>query len=131
MNNKDKQRKPVFSVTAKDCRWDYYRGSGKGGQKRNKTSSAVRCTHLASKAVGQAEDGRSQFQNKKLAFRRMADTDIFRKWVKVQFSIKIGRQKEMEERIEREVERLMMPNNLRVEIQDENDKWKQIGLDDV
>ena len=32
------ERKPLFSVTAKDCNWDYYRGSGSGGQKKNKTS---------------------------------------------------------------------------------------------
>ena len=59
-----KERKLLFSVTAKDCDWDYYRGSGAGGQKRNKTSNAVRCTHKDSKAVGKAEDTRSQLQNK-------------------------------------------------------------------
>ena len=53
-------KKLLFSVTAADCRFDYYRGSGKGGQKRNKTSSAVRCTHIASGAVGASDDTRSQ-----------------------------------------------------------------------
>ena len=56
----------IFSVTSKDCEWDYVRGSGKGGQKRNKTSSAVRCRHLPSNAIGYAEDTRSQLQNKQL-----------------------------------------------------------------
>ena len=28
-----------------ECRWDQFRGSGPGGQKRNKTSNAVRLTH--------------------------------------------------------------------------------------
>ena len=69
------EKKLLFSVTAKDCRWDYYRGSGKGGQKRNKTSSAVRCTHTASGAVGKAEDTDSQVKNKKLAFTRMAKSN--------------------------------------------------------
>lgn len=48
-------REPIVTVTAADCRWDYYRGSGAGGQHRNKTSSAVRCTHEPSGAVGQSE----------------------------------------------------------------------------
>ena len=60
----------LFSVTAKDCTWDYIRGSGKGGQKRNKTSSAVRCHHKDSGAVGYAEDTRSQLKNKRLALPR-------------------------------------------------------------
>ena len=47
----------LFSVTAGDCKWDYYRGTGSGGQKKNKTSNCVRCTHTASGAVGKSEDG--------------------------------------------------------------------------
>jgi protein subunit release factor B len=55
-----KEREKLFSVTEKDCRFDYFRGSGKGGQKRNKTDSAVRCTHAPSGAVGASEALRSQ-----------------------------------------------------------------------
>ncbi len=54
------QRELLFSVTAKDCRFDFYRGSGAGGQHRNKTDSAVRVTHLNSGAVGKCEESRSQ-----------------------------------------------------------------------
>ena len=49
-------REKLFTLTAKNFRWDYFRGSGKGGQKRNKTSSGVRCTHEESGAVGQSHD---------------------------------------------------------------------------
>lgn len=59
-------------VTKKDLRVDYTKGSGAGGQKRNKTESAVRITHLPTGEVGYAEDERSQTRNKKLAFRRLA-----------------------------------------------------------
>ena len=69
-------RELLFSVTAKDCRFDYYRGSGAGGQHRNKTESAVRCTHLASGAVGQAEDHREQ-----QAFHPVGPPDFLRRGV--------------------------------------------------
>jgi protein subunit release factor B len=77
----------LFKITAKDCNWDYYRGSGKGGQKKNKTSSAVRCKHRSSKAIGQAQDTRSKKQNKRLAFRRMFESKEFQKWLKIEIAI--------------------------------------------
>lgn len=117
-----RERKPLFSVTAKDCRFDYYRGSGKGGQKRNKTSSAVRCTHIASGAVGQAEDTRSQPKNKSLAFKRMAESDKFKKWHRVEVARCTGRLQQAEEA----TDRAMAPRNLRLEGKDENDRWVEL-----
>lgn len=46
-----------------DLTVDYYRGSGPGGQHRNKTSSAVRLRHHPSGIVVTVEHGRSQHQN--------------------------------------------------------------------
>lgn len=63
----EKKRELIVSVTAKDCKFDYIRGSGKGGQKKNKT---VRCTHLASGASGFCEEHREQHRNKQLAFEK-------------------------------------------------------------
>ena len=80
----------IFSVGARDCRWDYYRGSGKGGQHRNKKSTAVRCVHIASGAVGCAEDQREQKQNKRLAFERMARTQTFQRWAKAEGLKRLG-----------------------------------------
>lgn len=71
----------VFSVTKNDLKFDYTKGSGAGGQKRNKTSNAVRCTHPDSGAVGYAEDTRSQTQNKQLAFKRMTESNEFKMWI--------------------------------------------------
>jgi len=112
-------RKPILSVTKKDCKWDYFKATGAGGQKKNKTSSAVRCTHIDSGAVGQCTEHRSQLQNKKLAFRRMADTIKFKNWIKVETSRRLGREVE----IERDVEKAMHSKNLRVETKDENGRW--------
>ena len=80
----------LFSVTASDCRWDYFRGSGKGGQKRNKTSSGVRCTHIDSGAVGQSDDTRSQHQNKRIAFQRMVESAKFKAWHKLECARRSG-----------------------------------------
>lgn len=61
-----------YDVRRKDLRIDFYRGSGKGGQHRNKTDSACRITHIATGVSAQAEDERSQHMNRRLAFRRLA-----------------------------------------------------------
>ena len=53
------------------CAVDTYRASGPGGQKRNKTSSAVRLRHLSSGLLVIAEESRSQHENKAKALRRM------------------------------------------------------------
>lgn len=53
------------------CEVDTYRASGPGGQKRNKTSSAVRIRHLPSSLIVIAEESRSQHENRARAFRRL------------------------------------------------------------
>lgn len=53
------------------CEVDTYRASGPGGQKRNKTSSAVRLRHPSSGLLVIAEESRSQHENKARALRRL------------------------------------------------------------
>src|SRR5947208_16187820 len=53
------------------CEVDTYRASGPGGQKRNKTSSAVRLRHQPSGLIVIAEESRSQHENKARALRRL------------------------------------------------------------
>jgi hypothetical protein len=53
------------------CEVDTYRASGPGGQKRNKTSSAVRLRHLPSSTIVIAEESRSQHENKAKALKRL------------------------------------------------------------
>lgn len=54
-----------------DCRFDFYRGPGPGGQKRNKTSNSVRLTHLPTGLHVQAGESRSLEENKTRAVRRL------------------------------------------------------------
>ncbi|MBI1830810.1 MAG: peptide chain release factor-like protein [Planctomycetes bacterium] len=53
------------------CEVDTYRASGPGGQKRNKTSSAVRIRHLPSGLIVIAEESRSQHENRAKALKRL------------------------------------------------------------
>jgi hypothetical protein len=53
------------------CAVDTYRASGPGGQKRNKTSSAVRLRHPPSGLMVIAEESRSQHENRARALRRL------------------------------------------------------------
>lgn len=80
----------MFSVTAADCRWDVFRGSGDGGQKRQKTSSGVRCVHEPSGAEGKATDSREQSQNRRTAFERMVATPEFQSWMKLKIEAGLG-----------------------------------------
>jgi hypothetical protein len=53
------------------CRFEAFRGPGPGGQKRNKTSSAVRLTHRPSGLSAEAAELRSQHQNRNKALARL------------------------------------------------------------
>jgi hypothetical protein len=54
-----------------DCRWETFRGPGPGGQKRNKTSSAVRVTHAPTGLSAVATETRSQARNRANALERL------------------------------------------------------------
>jgi RF-1 domain len=53
------------------CEVDTYRASGPGGQKRNKTSSAVRFRHPSTGLIVIAEESRSQHENRSRALKRL------------------------------------------------------------
>ena len=113
----EKQKELLFSITSKDCTFTPYRGSGAGGQKRNKTSSAMRCVHNSSGAVGECESHREQSLNKREAFLRMSKTEVFTKWLDIEIKRKSGQLALLEAKFEKSME------NIRIDIKSEDGKW--------
>ena len=65
------ERRVPDDVLLRQCRREAFRGPGPGGQKRNKTSSAVRLTHVPSGLSAIAGESRSQHENRGKALQRL------------------------------------------------------------
>lgn len=110
----------LFSVTANDCEWSYTKGTGSGGQKRNKTSSAVHCFHRPSGAHGYSESSRSQFDNRRDAFKKMSETKQFKDWHRLEVIKKTGQLQQIRDYVDDQIERI------KVEVKCDG-KWKEVS----
>lgn len=109
----------LFSVTERDCTFDFYRGSGKGGQKRNKTSNCVRCTHNQSGASGKSEEGRSQRKNKEAAFLKMSQTAEFKNWHRIETSRQTGELARINSSVDKDMKKIKVEESV-------NGKWEEV-----
>ena len=112
-------RQILFSVTKKDFRIETFPAGGPGGQKQNKTASAVRITHPDSGAVGECRNHRSQHQNRAEALRRLVEQP---KW-KVWHSNKV-RELTTGKTMAQRVDEAMQPEHLKIEFK-VNGRWAE------
>lgn len=117
----------LFTVDSGQCEWSYTKGTGAGGQKKNKTSSAVHCHHRPSGAHGYSEESRSQHDNKRSAFLKMAETEEFKKWHQIEVWRRLG----VLEQIEKAVQDGMNPRHLKLEVKSEDGRWVQVPFDSI
>ena len=73
-------------VTKKDLEVTYYRGTGSGGQKRNKTSNCVRIHHPSSGVTVEATKSRKQGENQKTALEKLSKHPNFLAWAQTQMA---------------------------------------------
>ena len=112
----------LFSITKKDFTIQTFRSGGKGGQHQNKTDSGVRIIHNASGARGECRNHRHQHMNKKEALKRLVETSKFKLWMNRMVHEVIDGMS-----IEEKVEEQMAPENLKVEVKDDDNKWHRIS----
>ena len=111
-------RQFLLSVTKDDLEVQTFRCGGHGGQNVNKVETGCRIIHRESGAVGESREERSQWQNKKIALRRLTEHPKFKVWLnKKYYELKTGKT------IDQIVDEMMDLNNIKIEIRDEKGRW--------
>ena len=116
-------RERILHLTKSDFIRQTFRAGGKGGQKQNKTESGVRFIHEPSGARGESREARGQLENERLAFTRLANNPVFRSWVSRYHDAYTHKS------IDEEVKRMMLPENLRVEVKNEDGLWEEVSVE--
>lgn len=114
MGAKSTNKRLLFSVSIKDCEIQTFTVGGPGGGGKDTSNTGVRLTHKPSGAVSTAREERSQQTNKVRAFRRLCETKEFKTWHRLTVARLSG-----EKPIEQQVDEAMAPENLKIEVKDE------------
>jgi len=109
-------------ILKKEVIIETYRSSGPGGQRKNKTETSVRLTHLPSGITVIATEHRSQTQNRKLAFERLQERLIKmnqrrKRRIPTPVPLRVTERKKEEKKI------LSAKKRLRQKPQKESDRW--------
>jgi len=99
------------------------KGSGAGGQNRNKRETACRIVHPASGAVGFCQEERHFEVNKRRAFARCTESPVFKKWLNLKIAESQGLLRDIDEKVDRAL------RQVKVEVKDENGRWVEAGND--
>lgn len=98
-----------------DCELQTFSSGGPGGQHQNRSRTGVRIIHHASGARGECREERSQWENKKRAWRRMCESRQFQLWL----MLETGRI----DAIQAEISRVEIPHaHLLIEVR-QNGRW--------
>lgn len=99
-------KESIFKLTKKDFTFEYFSGSGGGGQHRNRHLNSCRCKHPPSSAIGICQDHRSKEQNTRIAFKRMSSSKKFQSWLKLEIARSLGIIDQIENKIDREMKKI-------------------------
>lgn len=116
----------LMSLSKADFEIQSYKGSGPGGQHRNKVETGIRITHTATGVSASSCEGRSQYSNKLSAFNKLTSDKRFLSWLKLE-SLKRNKLIPSEGELGEMIDRMMNIDNLKVEYYDKDkDKFIEI-----
>lgn len=116
------ERELLFKITRDDFDEFHIRGSGPGGQHRNKTATGVRLVHRDSGAVGVATDDKSQNRNRIEAWKRLRQTPTFIKWFDERCRTAM-----QQPSLASLVDKAMAEDNIITEVKDDNGRWSEVA----
>lgn len=106
---------------------EFFPCGGPGGQNVNRRSTGARIRHPASGAVAECREERHQLANRKRAFTRLVESPKFQAWHKMKVGYALRGIADMEREMNRKLDEMMAPENLKVEVFDEElQKWIEI-----
>jgi len=114
-----KNKELLFTINKDHFTIERTKGSGKGGQNRNKRETAIRLTHKITGIQSYCADERSQDQNLKKAFRNLVNKKEFQTWLKVETARQLQKEKDIERLVEEQINAMvdaeMKDENLKIE----------------